>query len=236
MEVYYEGMGNGSLSKEEALRRDELFKQEIRICSKCKRELPLSMFTKDCTNKYGLSTLCKDCQKQQRKDRKPKIDKWFEDNQEHIKEQRKQYSKEHAEEKRAYNQENKEYFKQKRKEYEQANIDKVREQRQRYRTSIKGRYKKYERGAKERNLKFELTIDEFDNITKQPCFYCGEFGKERDGIKYNGVDRINSTDGYSISNCVPCCETCNKMKLDYDQHDFLEHVKKITNNIFEMED
>lgn len=36
--------------------------------------------------------------------------------------------------------------------------------------------------------------------------------------------------------CVPCCETCNKMKLDYDQHDFLEHVKKITNNIFGMED
>ena len=26
------------------------------------------------------------------------------------------------------------------------------------------------------------------------------------------------------------------MKLDYDQHDFLEHVKKITNNIFGMED
>lgn len=63
-------------------------------------------------------------------------------------------------------------------------------------------------------------------------------GKTAKGWKsaYNGVDRINSTDGYSISNCVPCCETCNKMKLDYDQHDFLEHVKKITNNIFGMED
>ena len=134
-------MGNGSVTKDEAQKRDELFKNGIRICSKCKKELSLDMFTKDSTKKYGLSALCKDCQKEQRKQRKPKIDQWFEENQERVKEQRKQYSQEHAEEKRAYNQANKEYFKQKRKEYEQQNIDKVREQRKRYRKSLKARCK-----------------------------------------------------------------------------------------------
>lgn len=178
-------MGHGSLTKEEAQRREELFKNGIRVCSRCKRELPLSMFTKDCTNKFGLSTLCKECQKQQRKDRKPKIDKWFEENQEHIKEYNKQYSQEHAEEKRAYNQTNKEYFKQKRKEYEEQNIDKVRKQRRKYRKSLKARCKKYELGAKKRRLPFELSLEEFDEITKMPCEYCGGYSDELNGIKFN---------------------------------------------------
>lgn len=229
-------MGYGSLSKEEALRREKLFKNRIRICSKCKRELALDMFTKDCTNKFGLSTLCKDCQKQQRKDRKPKIEQWVEDNQKRIKEYNKQYSKEHVEKKRAYNQANKEHFKQKRKEYEQENIDKVREQRRILRKKLKTRYKKYEREAHERKLVFELSIEEFDEITKMPCEYCGGYYDELNGIKFNGIDRINSSDGYTIKNSVPCCGMCNQMKMAYDLHDFLEHVKKITNHVFGMED
>lgn len=229
-------MGYGPLTKEEAQRREELFKNGIRVCSRCKRELPLDMFTKDCTNKFGLSNLCKECQKQQRKQRKPKIDQWFEENQERVKERQKQYSQEHAEEKRAYNQANKEYFKQKRKEYEKQNIDKVREQRKRYRKSLKARYKKYELGAKERGLPFELSLEEFDEITKMPCEYCGGYSDELNGIKFNGIDRINSSKGYTVKNSVPCCEMCNRMKLDYDLEDFLEYVKKIVNNIFEMED
>lgn len=229
-------MGSGSVTKDEAQRRDELFKNGIRICSKCKKELPLDMFAKDSTKKYGLSALCKDCQKEQRKQRKPKIDQWFEENQERVKEQRKQYSQEHAEEKRAYNQTNKEYFKQKRKEYEKQNIDKVREQRKRYRKSLKARCKKYELGAKKRGLPFELSLEEFDEITKMSCEYCGGYSDELNGIKFNGIDRIDSSKGYTVKNSVPCCEMCNRMKLDYDLEDFLEHVKKIVNNIFGMED
>ena len=229
-------MGNGSVTKDEAQRRDELFKNGIRICSKCKKELPLDMFTKDSTKKYGLSALCKECQREQRKQRKPKIDQWLEENKEYIKEYHKQYSQEHAEEKRAYNQSNKEYFKQKRKEYEKQNIDKVREQRRRYRKSLNARYKKYKIGAQERNLAFELSLEEFDEITQMPCFYCNEFSDERDGVPYTGIDRIDSSKGYIKNNCVPCCSMCNEMKLDYDLEDFLEHVKKIVNNVFGTED
>lgn len=229
-------MGNGKIIKEEDLRRQELFKQGIKVCSTCKRELAFDMFTKDSTTKTGLSALCKDCQREQRKQRKPKIDQWFEENQERVKEHRKQYSQEHAEEKRAYNQANKEYFKQKRKEYEQQNIDKVREQRKRYRKYLKARYKKYELGAKKRGLPFELSLEEFDEITKMPCEYCGGYSDELNGIKFNGIDRIDSSKGYTVKNSVPCCEMCNRMKLDYDLEDFLEHVKKTANNIFGTED
>ena len=224
-------MGNGPLTKEEAQRREGLFKNGIKVCSTCKRELPFSMFTKDSTTKHGLSALCKDCQKEQRKRRKPKIDEWFENNQDRVKEQQRRYSKEHAEEKKAYNYEHKEYFAQKRKEYETQNIDKVREQRKRYRNSLQARYTKYRLGAEKRNFVFELSLEEFDDITKQPCLYCGEFNGEHKGVPYSGVDRIDSSVGYTTLNCIPCCEMCNRMKLDYDMMDWLKHIKKISNRL-----
>lgn len=229
-------MGYGKLSKEEGLRRDELFKQGIKVCSACKRELEFNQFTKDSTTKTGLAALCKDCQKEQRKRRKPKIDAWFDENKERVKEWRHQYSKDHAEEKRQYNQANKEYFAQKRKEYEAENIEKVREQRARARKRLQARYTKYRLGAEKRNLAFELSLEEFDEITKMPCEYCGGYSDELNGVLFNGVDRINSSDGYVYKNCVSCCEMCNRMKMAYDLMDFLEHVKKIVNHTFGMED
>ena len=29
---------------------------------------------------------------------------------------------------------------------------------------------------------------------------------------HNGIDRVDSTMGYAIDNCVPCCKTCNIAK------------------------
>lgn len=229
-------MGNGSITKEEAQRRKELLKQGIKVCSTCKRELSFDNFTKDSTTKTGLATLCKDCQKEQRKRRKSKIDRWFEDNKKHVKEQKHQYYQEHAEERIAYNSERKEYFKEKRKEYESENIEKVREQRARARKKLKARYRKYKIGAKDRGFVFELTLEEFDEMTQMPCEYCGGYSDEVDGVKFNGIDRINTLDGYVYDNCVPCCEMCNRMKMAYDLMAFLEHVKKIVNHTFGMED
>lgn len=224
-------MGYGSITKEEAQRREQLFKQGIRVCGTCKRELSFDMFTKDTRNKYGLSSLCKDCQREQRKRRKDKIDAWFENNQERVKEQQRQYSKEHSEEKRKYNQDNKEYFKQKRKEYEQNNKEKVKQQRQRYRRSLKGRYKKYQREAEERGFEFNLTMEEFDEITKQPCFYCGTMPEDDFRNKYCGIDRIWSDQGYSISNCFPCCSICNRMKSNHTLTSWLIHMKNILDHM-----
>lgn len=105
-------MGYGSITKEEAQRRESLFvEQGIKVCSKCKKELPIVMFTNDSTTKTGLSSSCKDCQKEQRKRRKDKIDKWKSENQERVKEKQHEYSITHAAEKKAYNEAHKEYFK-----------------------------------------------------------------------------------------------------------------------------
>lgn len=92
----------------------------------------------------------------------------------------------------------------------------------------------YKRNAKSRNLTFNLTKGQFKRLTQEPCFYCGtEPSMVVDRLRlngiyvYNGIDRIDSSLGYSIGNCVPCCKTCNWMKCDMNQSDFLVHVHKI---------
>lgn len=89
------------------------------------------------------------------------------------------------------------------------------------------RYKNYKQGAKSRNLDFDLTKDEFDKITKQPCEYCGEYSGEFLGICFCGIDRIDSNQGYVKNNVVACCETCNRMKWDYKIDDWINKMKKI---------
>lgn len=85
-----------------------------------------------------------------------------------------------------------------------------------------------------RNLSFEISKDFFKSLTKMPCFYCGQepnqvcFPKYSNGsYTYNGIDRINSNIGYIESNCVPCCGTCNRMKMALNKEEFVSHIKKI---------
>lgn len=96
--------------------------------------------------------------------------------------------------------------------------------------SKENRYNIYKKNAKRRNLEFSLTKEEFYDITSQKCYYCGNFQN------YNGIDRINSNEGYYIDNCVPCCEYCNKMKLDYSTEFWLKHIKQILNYYGESND
>ncbi len=81
-------------------------------------------------------------------------------------------------------------------------------------------FAQYKRGAKRRSLKFNLSLEDFLNLTCQRCYYCDKLpsnvlkAKERGNgdYIYNGIDRINNSKGYSLNNCVPCCNMCNKGK------------------------
>lgn len=96
--------------------------------------------------------------------------------------------------------------------------------------SKEGRYNIYKKNAKKRNISFNLTKDEFYEITSKPCYYCnGYSNKDINNVFYNGIDRVDSSVGYEINNVVPCCDVCNKMKLDYSKTFFIEHINKIVN-------
>jgi hypothetical protein len=102
----------------------------------------------------------------------------------------------------------------------------------------------YKKSAKDRGLEFSLTEDEFSNLTQQDCVYCGEAPdiettpykrKELSSlIPMNGIDRINSGDGYVTGNCAPCCSKCNQIKMDMSVFDFMRHISKIYKHNFDM--
>jgi len=94
-----------------------------------------------------------------------------------------------------------------------------------------GRYTQYIKSAEKRNIKFELSKEEFINIISKKCTYCGI--SDITYYKTNGaggIDRIDSNSDYTIDNCTPCCGMCNKMKLDYTKDDFLNQCTKIISN------
>lgn len=104
------------------------------------------------------------------------------------------------------------------------------------RSALNQLYANYKRQAMLRNLEFLLDISEFEILTKKICFYCGEepsqihpkVKRQHNGhYVYNGIDRKDSSVGYVLSNCVPCCGTCNFMKKQSSVERFLEICAKI---------
>lgn len=94
--------------------------------------------------------------------------------------------------------------------------------------------------AYSRNLKYELSDDYAIALSQENCFYCGINPKQK--IKsesengdyiYNGIDRIDSSIGYTIENCVPCCGRCNEAKMAESQSGFFEWIKKVYNHLSE---
>jgi len=97
--------------------------------------------------------------------------------------------------------------------------------------NIDPHYRLYKKGAIQRNLWFELSIQQFSEIVNKPCFYCNTHIQN----EVIGIDRINSELGYSLENCVPCCEICNFMKSDMNVKDFLTHITKISSTMNTIE-
>lgn len=80
-------------------------------------------------------------------------------------------------------------------------------------------YDVYKRSANKRGHTFGLTKEQFKELTRGNCVYCGVEPKQIVKVKtcigsyiYNGIDRIDSNKGYILDNCVPCCRKCNNNK------------------------
>jgi hypothetical protein len=98
------------------------------------------------------------------------------------------------------------------------------------------KYISYKHSAKNRNIDFCLTKDEFRGIIIKKCNYCNLEGKlhhtkrsENGLFVSNGIDRVDSSKGYFLDNCVPCCKVCNIMKSSLTKDEFIEHIRRIYN-------
>lgn len=100
-------------------------------------------------------------------------------------------------------------------------------------------FAQYKKNARRAGRAFELTEEEFRQLTSGCCYLCGASpaqlgcyrvrGASTNTEPYlaNGIDRVSNDEGYTLSNCVPCCKRCNWMKADLSVEEFLLHVKKI---------
>lgn len=85
------------------------------------------------------------------------------------------------------------------------------------------------KGAKKRNINFELNSFQCAEIITSNCIYCNIKPDIING-KYHGADRIDSKLGYTIDNCVPCCTYCNYGKNNLSLDDFLLWINNIKNH------
>lgn len=209
---------------------------ETKKCYYCKKELLIDMFDCNSNSKDGYESTCRNC--------KSKKKEYYHKNKEKILQNCAEYRQTHKEEKAArdkkyaqghkekiikyqkkYREEHKETNSEYQKKYREKNKEKLYE----YKKSPHVRYKVYQNNAKHKNRIFDLSEDEFIEISSQPCIYCGEYSDTYNNEPFNGIDRIDSNLGYQKDNCVSCCSTCNRMKMDLEVNDWISKMKQIIN-------
>jgi hypothetical protein len=107
--------------------------------------------------------------------------------------------------------------------------------------AMRAAFRQYKKNNDKRGLEFEITEEIFTRLTSQPCFYCGQepsnTSKTQSGdgkFVYNGIDRMDSSVGYTLKNCVPCCGPCNRAKFDMSFDEFIVYLNKLVACRIEM--
>lgn len=90
----------------------------------------------------------------------------------------------------------------------------------------------YKAAAKQKGRVFELGLDDFRTLVTSPCLYCAEPPNHVDTyvlksgltehLVHHGVDRVDSSLGYTSANTVTCCKTCNYAKGDLSLDEFCQ--------------
>lgn len=93
-------------------------------------------------------------------------------------------------------------------------------------------YKRVRERAEDKGIEFNLTIEQWDWLRQQPCWYSGlkprpqyldatNPGTPHPTVSANGIDRLDSSKGYTVDNVVPCHSDINYLKLELKHNDFI---------------
>lgn len=98
---------------------------------------------------------------------------------------------------------------------------------------LKKHFNSYRWRAMNKKIEFALTKEDFNEIVRKNCHYCGQspkFNNSTPAETFNGIDRKDNKIGYNQDNSLPCCTICNFLKKDYDYYAFLNLIEKINKN------
>ncbi len=91
----------------------------------------------------------------------------------------------------------------------------------------------YRNQARRSKRAFELSQEQFRQLTSSLCFYTGrapsQIAKSRASgtYVYNGIDRKDNRKGYTPRNCVACCGIVNRMKGTMSAEEFIAVCKEV---------
>jgi hypothetical protein len=100
----------------------------------------------------------------------------------------------------------------------------------------------YKYHARKRGLTWAISEVLFNQLLVSDCHYCGisptehtpyhvnrSLPSHNTPVKYNGIDRKDSDQGYTEGNVVPCCMICNNAKSALTYPDFIVYLHRIKN-------
>lgn len=96
----------------------------------------------------------------------------------------------------------------------------------------------YKKGARERNIIFNIAFSNFIILINSDCHYCGSSPQKRKHTfkgkarvySFGGIDRKDNNIGYEINNIVPCCMICNRAKRELSYSDFFLWISRLINS------
>ena len=158
-------------------------------CTVCGESKFIESFYKDKYRSDGYSRMCKKCENK-------KSNKYY-----HANKKRRKYIKKHS---KQYREQQKQWIKENRERYNELQ-----------------REARHRRKAKESKLVNDFTTndwrvcqDYFSNKSGQvECCYCGQPAKD---IEKEHFIAVNNGGGYTASNILPACKSCNSSKQDKD--------------------
>jgi hypothetical protein len=111
-----------------------------------------------------------------------------------------------------------------------------------YPTAFNNLFSQYRHNAEVRNIVFTLSREFMFKLTQENCYYCGNEPSNikkthsKDVYIYSGIDRIDSSKGYTEDNVVACCKICNYAKGIESMTNFSEWIVKVYNYLNNKKD
>jgi hypothetical protein len=89
-------------------------------------------------------------------------------------------------------------------------------------------------------VEWRLDLEDYKYLASQDCYFCGRppannlvkavgpsYREFDASLKYQGIDRLDATIGYTKQNTVPCCWTCNRIKGRLSIRGLCWHIQKM---------
>lgn len=217
-----------------------------KICSKCRKELPETKeyFVIASNTKSGLGAMCRECRHDSYMKKREyyieKSRKYYKENRNKILEKQKIYAEQNKEHKREYDKKyreknrdkdkerlkiyyenNKEYLSQYIRKYYIANKESIKETNKRWveKNCEKVRQMKRRRKNKIKQIKSDLTLEQWEEIKKFFNYECACCGK-KEKLEQDHFIAVSKGGEYTKTNIIPLCRRCNASKNDSDFNDW----------------